>query len=110
MSKQNSARIAGKGESRRRTPGATQNHTSKSSTPALKFITSAASEDESCHHLRREANGHWQLCLTVDRGPKIGCLPVVVGLDTCSEQRARELRDLVMAALEKARRVAAAVG
>ena len=76
------------------------------STSKHRSISSAAKDDDPCHHLPREPSGYWQLRITVDRGREIGCLPVVVCLDTRSEQAARDRRDLVMAAIEKARLVA----
>ncbi len=71
-------------------------------------LPSATSENDPCHHMRRGANGNWQLHLTVDRGQESIGQSVDVCLRTSSEQLAREHRDVILVALEKARRVIAA--
>jgi hypothetical protein len=64
---------------------------------------SAAHEDDPNHHLRRKKSGYWQLRITVDRGRKFVGQRVIIGLRTRCEREARERRDVILAALEKAR-------
>lgn len=66
---------------------------------------SAAKGDDPNHHLRRKPSGYWQLRLTVDRGRKFVGQRVNIGLRTRCEREARERRDVILAALEKARLV-----
>ena len=67
---------------------------------------SAAKLDNPNHHLRRKASGYWQLRITVDRGRKFVGQRVILGLRTRCEREARERRDVILAALEKAKLVA----
>jgi hypothetical protein len=69
---------------------------------------SAARVDDENHHLRRKPSGYWQLRITVDRGRKFVGQRVILGLRTRCEIEARERRDVILAALEKARMVAGA--
>ena len=66
---------------------------------------SAANPDDPHHHIRRRANGYWQLRFTVDRGRIYVGQRVVIGLRTRSEQDARDRRDLILATMKKARMV-----
>ncbi len=64
---------------------------------------SAANLDDPYHHLRRRANGYWQLRFTVDRGRVYVGQRMVIGLRTRCERDAQERRDLILATLKKAK-------
>ena len=70
----------------------------------LRFVQcSAARLDDPHHHIRRKANGYWQLRFTVDRGRIYVGERMVIGLRTRCEREAQERRDLILATLKKAK-------
>jgi|GEM_PF-2163750 len=86
-------------------PRASTRKSTPASKPAAKPMASSARENDPCHHMRREPNGNWRLHFTVDKGPGSTAQLVDLSLRTSSEELAREHRDVVLMAIEKARKV-----